>query len=191
MTPTQRSLAALRELGYLVEVVEKWNSFTRTRKDLMSFSPSPSRSPPRCQRTGAATTRSLRTTPVTAAAPWPTTTATWAASRSACATTAPTDRCHGPTTMRPAWPAPVATAGRRMTRPATKATPAPTAAATRTVRPSTRVPSAVKARAGVRAVTPTPPAAPLRGLLHRSLVCCWPSLVAGERRPWGAEDASQ
>ena len=33
MTPTQRSLAALRELGYLVEVVEKWNSFTRTRKD--------------------------------------------------------------------------------------------------------------------------------------------------------------
>ena len=34
MTPTQRSLAALRDLGYLVEVVEKWNSFTRTRKDL-------------------------------------------------------------------------------------------------------------------------------------------------------------
>ena len=34
MTPTQRSLKALRELGYLVEVVEKWNSFTRTRKDL-------------------------------------------------------------------------------------------------------------------------------------------------------------
>ena len=37
MTPTQRSLAALRKLGYLVEVVEKWNSFTRTRKDLWGW----------------------------------------------------------------------------------------------------------------------------------------------------------
>ena len=37
MTPTQRSLAALRDLGYLVEVVEKWNSFTRTRKDLWGW----------------------------------------------------------------------------------------------------------------------------------------------------------
>ncbi len=37
MTPTQRSLATLRELGYLVEVVEKWNSFTRTRKDLWGW----------------------------------------------------------------------------------------------------------------------------------------------------------
>jgi hypothetical protein len=37
MTPTQRSLTALRELGYLVEVVEKWNSFTRTRKDLWGW----------------------------------------------------------------------------------------------------------------------------------------------------------
>lgn len=37
MTPTQRSMAALRELGYLVEVVEKWNSFTRTRKDLWGW----------------------------------------------------------------------------------------------------------------------------------------------------------
>jgi len=37
MTPTQRSLSALRELGYLVEVVEKWNSFTRTRKDLWGW----------------------------------------------------------------------------------------------------------------------------------------------------------
>jgi hypothetical protein len=37
MTPTQRSLKALRELGYLVEVVEKWNSFTRTRKDLWGW----------------------------------------------------------------------------------------------------------------------------------------------------------
>ena len=37
MTPTQRSLAALRGLGYLVEVVEKWNAFTRTRKDLWGW----------------------------------------------------------------------------------------------------------------------------------------------------------
>ena len=37
MTPTQRSMKALRELGYLVEVVEKWNSFTRTRKDLWGW----------------------------------------------------------------------------------------------------------------------------------------------------------
>jgi len=37
MTPTQRSLKVLRELGYLVEVVEKWNSFTRTRKDLWGW----------------------------------------------------------------------------------------------------------------------------------------------------------
>lgn len=37
MTPTQRSMKALKELGYLVEVVEKWNSFTRTRKDLWGW----------------------------------------------------------------------------------------------------------------------------------------------------------
>ena len=37
MTPTQRSLKTLRDLGYLVEVVEKWNSFTRTRKDLWGW----------------------------------------------------------------------------------------------------------------------------------------------------------
>ena len=37
MTPTQRSLAYLRSEGYLVEVVEKWNSFTRTRKDLWGW----------------------------------------------------------------------------------------------------------------------------------------------------------
>ena len=30
-------MKALRELGYLVEVVEKWNSFTRTRKDLWGW----------------------------------------------------------------------------------------------------------------------------------------------------------
>lgn len=37
MTPTQRSLAYLREQGYLVEIVEKWNSFTKTRKDLWGW----------------------------------------------------------------------------------------------------------------------------------------------------------
>jgi len=37
MTPTQRSLKALRDLGYLVEVVEKWNAFTKTRKDLWGW----------------------------------------------------------------------------------------------------------------------------------------------------------
>lgn len=37
MTPTQRSLIYLREQGYLCEVVEKWNSFTKTRKDLWGW----------------------------------------------------------------------------------------------------------------------------------------------------------
>ncbi len=37
MTPTARSLKHLREQGYTCEVVEKWNSFTRTRKDLFGF----------------------------------------------------------------------------------------------------------------------------------------------------------
>jgi hypothetical protein len=37
MTPTQRSLEYLREQGYLCEVVEKWNSFTKTRKDLWGW----------------------------------------------------------------------------------------------------------------------------------------------------------
>ena len=37
LTPTQRSLAYLREQGYLVEIVEKWNSFTKTRKDLWGW----------------------------------------------------------------------------------------------------------------------------------------------------------
>lgn len=36
-SPTERSLKHLREQGYLCEVVEKWNSFTRTRKDLFGF----------------------------------------------------------------------------------------------------------------------------------------------------------
>jgi len=37
VTPTQRSLEYLREQGYLCEVVEKWNSFTKTRKDLWGW----------------------------------------------------------------------------------------------------------------------------------------------------------
>ena len=37
MTPTQRSLIYLREQGYLCEIVEKWNSFTKTRKDLWGW----------------------------------------------------------------------------------------------------------------------------------------------------------
>ena len=36
-SPTSRSLEVLREQGYTVEVVEKWNSFTKTRKDLFGF----------------------------------------------------------------------------------------------------------------------------------------------------------
>ena len=34
MTPTQRSLAEMRKRGYLCEVVEDWNGFTRRRHDL-------------------------------------------------------------------------------------------------------------------------------------------------------------
>ena len=37
LTPTQRSLAYLREHGYHCEVVEKWNSFTKQRKDLWGW----------------------------------------------------------------------------------------------------------------------------------------------------------
>ena len=37
LTPTQRSLAYLREQGYHCEVVEKWNSFTKQRKDLWGW----------------------------------------------------------------------------------------------------------------------------------------------------------
>jgi len=33
-SPTQRSLAYLREQGYLVEIVEPWDPFARVRKDL-------------------------------------------------------------------------------------------------------------------------------------------------------------
>jgi len=36
-SPTQRSLAYLRELGYYCEVVEHWNSFTAQRKDLWGW----------------------------------------------------------------------------------------------------------------------------------------------------------
>jgi hypothetical protein len=37
VSPTSRSLAKLRNAGYLAEVVEKWNSFIRRRKDLFGF----------------------------------------------------------------------------------------------------------------------------------------------------------
>ena len=36
-SPTQRSLAHLREQGYHCEIVEKWNSFTKQRKDLWGW----------------------------------------------------------------------------------------------------------------------------------------------------------
>ena len=36
-SPTQRSLEYLREQGYLAEVVERFNSFTKQRKDLWSW----------------------------------------------------------------------------------------------------------------------------------------------------------
>lgn len=36
-SPTQRSLAMLRERGMLAEVVERWNPYTKTRKDLFGF----------------------------------------------------------------------------------------------------------------------------------------------------------
>lgn len=37
MTPTQRSLKMLRDEGWTVEVVEKWNPHSRTRHDLFGF----------------------------------------------------------------------------------------------------------------------------------------------------------
>ena len=37
VTPTQRSMKLMRDRGYHVEVVEKWNSFTKTKKDLFGF----------------------------------------------------------------------------------------------------------------------------------------------------------
>lgn len=37
MTPTQRSLAYLREEGYTVAIVERWNPHARIRQDLFGF----------------------------------------------------------------------------------------------------------------------------------------------------------
>lgn len=37
MTPTQRSLKMLRDDGYFVAVVEKWNPHVRIRQDLFGF----------------------------------------------------------------------------------------------------------------------------------------------------------
>ena len=37
VSPTQRSLAALREQGWHCEVVEKWNHHARIRQDLFGF----------------------------------------------------------------------------------------------------------------------------------------------------------
>jgi hypothetical protein len=34
MSPTARSLAHLRQLGYVVKVVERWNPYSKRRKDL-------------------------------------------------------------------------------------------------------------------------------------------------------------
>lgn len=34
MSPTQRALKHLREMGYQAQVVEKWNAFSKTRIDL-------------------------------------------------------------------------------------------------------------------------------------------------------------
>lgn len=36
-TPTSRSLAALRERGYLAQVVERWNPAVHIRNDLFGF----------------------------------------------------------------------------------------------------------------------------------------------------------
>ena len=37
MTPTQRSLKYLREQGYTVAIVERWNAFAKIRQDLFGF----------------------------------------------------------------------------------------------------------------------------------------------------------
>lgn len=37
MSPTRRSLQYMRNLGYVCEVVERWNAHTKTRKDLLGF----------------------------------------------------------------------------------------------------------------------------------------------------------
>lgn len=37
ISPTQRSLKYLRDQGYIAEVVEHWNAFTKRRHDLFGF----------------------------------------------------------------------------------------------------------------------------------------------------------
>lgn len=37
MSPTQRSLEYLREQGYLVSIVERWNPFAKIRQDLWGW----------------------------------------------------------------------------------------------------------------------------------------------------------
>lgn len=37
VSPTQRSLAALRERGYLCQIVERWNPHARIRQDLFNI----------------------------------------------------------------------------------------------------------------------------------------------------------
>lgn len=37
MTPMQRSLKLLRDRGYLVAIVERWNHYAKIRQDLWSF----------------------------------------------------------------------------------------------------------------------------------------------------------
>ena len=37
LTPTQRTLAYLREQGYLCAIVEKWNPHVKIRQDLFGF----------------------------------------------------------------------------------------------------------------------------------------------------------
>ena len=36
-TPTQRTLAEMRQRGYACEVVERWNPFAKIRQDLFGF----------------------------------------------------------------------------------------------------------------------------------------------------------
>jgi hypothetical protein len=36
-SPTQRSLKALREAGFTVAIVERWNQFAKVRQDLFGF----------------------------------------------------------------------------------------------------------------------------------------------------------
>ena len=37
MTPTQRSLKLLRDRGYMVAIVEKWNHYVKVRQDLFGI----------------------------------------------------------------------------------------------------------------------------------------------------------